>query len=273
MGFFKSKAERAQEKLDRDIERTEKRLKDDKTLSDIGKKRKELNKKVARREDSNFRDKVFETNVKLNQLEKKFVTKVVSEANAIKYDRSKNQSSARAERRMKNAYLSLVMVKHAKKRLVEIQNERDWNLAMRDLNGAIKTMNAISVGSENIQKLLFRTRVKQMGWKEDNESSGWFNQETEEMVSKENLDAVMNSDPVDLMVADDIYDTLLDDPTSSIINDIAERSVGVEASFDDMANMANKAEEEQTLTDDELIAQDFSDAELNESIRSWGKLG
>ena len=129
-GIFKSKAEREQEKLDKEIAKTERFLSDDKKMSDINKKRRELDKKKARRDDSNFRDKVFETNVKLNKLEEKFVMKIVSESNAVKYEREHNQSSKKSERRLKNAYLSLVMVKHAKKRLIEIENERDWNLAL-----------------------------------------------------------------------------------------------------------------------------------------------
>ena len=180
MGFFKSKAERAQEKLDREIAKTERYIDDSKKLNDIQKKRKDLDKKKARREDSDFRDKVFETKVRLNKLEEEFVMKVVAESNSVKFERERNQSTKKSEKRLKNAYLSLVMIKHAKKRLLEIENERDWNLAMRDLSGAIKTMNAISVGSQNIQKVLFRARVQKMGWLEDNESSGWFNEKTEE---------------------------------------------------------------------------------------------
>ncbi len=267
-GIFKSKAEREQEKLDKEIAKTERYLSDDKKMSDINKKRKELDKKKARRDDSNFRDKVFETNVKLNKLEEKFVMKIVTESNAVKYERERNQSTKKSEKRLKNAYLSLVMVKHAKKRLIEIENERDWNLAMRDMSGAIKTMNAISVGSQNVQKMLFRARVQKMGWMEDNESSGWFNEQTEEKVSNEEVQKVMNSDPVDLMVADDIYDTLLDDPTTSMINDYAERSIGVDADFDEMSDMSKKTEQTMDTETDMAI----SDEEFDDYLRDWGKV-
>ncbi len=269
MGFFKSKAERAQEKLDKEIAKTERYIDDSKKLSDIQKKRKDLDKKKARREDSDFRDKVFETKVRLNKLEEQFVMKVVAESNAVKYERERNQSTRKSEKRLKNAYLSLVMIKHAKKRLIEIENERDWNLAMRDLSGAIKTMNAISVGSQNIQKVLFRARVQKMGWLEDNESSGWFNEKTEEKVSNEEVRKVMNADPVDLIVADDIYDTLLDDPTTSMINEYAEKSVGVDANFDEIAGAA-KAEETENYED--VSPAPMSDEEFDDYLRDWGKV-
>ena len=123
MGFFKSKAEREQEKLEKERAKTERLIDDSKKLNDIRKQRQDLDKKKARRADSNFRDKVFETNVKLNQLEEKFVMKIVAESNAVKFERERNQSSKKSEKRLKNAYLSLVMVKHAKKRLIEIENE------------------------------------------------------------------------------------------------------------------------------------------------------
>ncbi len=267
MGFFKSKAEREQEKLDRDRAKTEKYIDDDKKLSDIRKQRKDLDKKKARREDSNFRDKVFETNVKLNQLEEKFVMKIVAESNSVKYAKEHNQSYAKAEKRLKNAYLSLVMVKHAKKRLIEIENERDWNLAMRDLSGAIKTMNAVSVGSQNVQKVLFRARAQRMGWLEDNESAGWFNEKTEERVSNEEVNKVMNSDPVDLLVADDIYDTLLQDPTTSMINDYAEKSIGVETNFEDLSAASQKADEDIASMEASLSEEEFDDY-----LRDWGKV-
>ncbi len=266
-GIFKSKAEREQEKLDKEIAKTERYLSDDKKMSDINKKRKELDKKKARRDDSNFRDKVFETKVKLNQLEERFVMKIVSESNAVRVDRENNQSSKKSEKRLKNAYLSLVMVKHAKKRLLEIENERDWNLAMRDLSGAIKTMNAISVGSQNVQKLLFQVRAQRMGWLEDNESSGWFNEKTEEKVSNAEVQKVMNTDPIDLIVADDIYDTLLDDPTTSMINECAAKSVGVDANFETVAEMAEKSEQ-----DADLGSVPMSDEEFDDYLRDWGKV-
>ena len=268
MGFFKSKAEREQEKLEKERAKTERLIDDSKKLNDIRKQRQDLDKKKARRADSNFRDKVFETNVKLNQLEEKFVMKIVAESNAVKFERERNQSSKKSEKRLKNAYLSLVMVKHAKKRLIEIENERDWNLAMRDLSGAIKTMNAISVGSQNVQKVLFRARAQKMGWLEDNESSGWFTEQTEERVSNEEVKKVMNSDPVDLLVADDIYDSLLDDPTTSMINDYAEKSIGVDSNFDEMAEAADKVDQEFASS----ASADMSDEEFDDYLRDWGKV-
>ena len=266
-GIFKSKAEREQEKLDKEIAKTERFLSDDKKMSDINKKRRELDKKKARRDDSNFRDKVFETNVKLNKLEEKFVMKIVTESNAVKYEREHNQSSKKSERRLKNAYLSLVMVKHAKKRLIEIENERDWNLAMRDLSGAIKTMNGISLGSQNIQKTLFQFRAQKMGWLEDNESSGWFNEKTEEKVSNAEVQKVMNSDPIDLLVADDIYDTLLDDPTTDMINEYASKSIGVDTNFEQVSEFSEK--QEQSVQAEPVS---ISDDEFDDYLRDWGKV-
>lgn len=273
MQFFKSRSEREKARLERDIERTEKQIKTDDELSELEKRRRELDKKKARHDSRNFQDKVFDATVQLNQLEKKFVVRIVSEANAVKQERSKNQSSKRAEKRLKNAYLSLVMVKHAKKRLIEIQNDREWNLAMRELSGAIKTMNAISVGSDNLQKILFRARVEKMGWMEDNGSDGWFNEKTEQLVSKEELDSVMNCDPIDLLVADDIYDTLLENPSMSSINNCAERSIGVDSTFEDIAEMSKEANTETAPAKESVsVEEEFSDDELEESIRSWGKI-
>lgn len=271
--FFKSKSEREKDKLARDIERTEQKIKTDDELSELEKKRRELDKKKARHDSRNFHDKVFDTTVQLNQLEKKFVIRIVSEANAVKHERSINQSSKRAEKRLKNAYLSLVMVKHAKKRLIEIQNDREWNLAMRELSGAIKTMNEISVGSDRLQKLLFRARVEKMGWMEDNGSDGWFNEKTEQLVSKEELDSVMSSDPIDLIVADDIYDTLLENPSASSINNCAERSVGIDSTFEDIAEMSKETNNQPASAKETAdIEEEFSDDELEESMRSWGKI-
>lgn len=273
MFFFKSKAEREKERLERDIEKTERKIQTDKEISELEKRRKELDQKKARHDERSFHDKVFDTNVMLNQLEKEFTTNIFSEINDIKDLQAKNRSTTKAKARLKNSYLSLVMVKHAKNRMVEIQSERDWNIAMKDLGGAIKTMNSVSEGSNIIQKFLFRTRVKKMGWLEDNESGGWFNKNTEQQVTEDELRTVMNSDPIDLLVADDVYDTLLEKPSVSTIDDFAERSVGVDSTFEEVAGMSKAAGKQENVqsTQPAYTAEDtFTDEELEESLKSWG---
>ena len=164
------------------------------------------------------------------------------------------------------------MVKHAKSRLVEIQSERDWNLAMKDLSGAIKTMNSVSTGSNIIQKMLFRFRVKKMGWLEENESGGWFNKKTNEQVSESELQQLQDSDPVDLLVAEDVFDSILENPSISFINDCAENSEGVDSSFEDVARMSNalKAADSQGGSKQEAESDYISDEELEQEMSQWG---
>ena len=106
-----------------------------------------------------------------------------------------------------------------------------------------------------------------MGWLEDNESSGWFNEKTEEKVSNDEVQKVMNSDPIDLIVADDIYDTLLNDPTTSMINEYASKSIGVDTNFDDVSEISEK--EDQSLQSE---GTSISDEEFDDYLRDWGKV-
>ncbi len=246
MAFFKSKAEREREKLMKDERKIERQIRDAQEMSQIYQQRTALDKRKDKIDEMSFKDKVRKVGTELNILERKFTTKLQSDINSVKNKQEQNLNYDRERIRMKNSYYTLITIRRAKERLVEVQTEREWSLAMRDLSKSMKLLNQISSGSQILQKAVFQYRYGRMRVKEemaDKNMDHYYGFSVDKIVKDEVMDEVQNSDLIDMLVTDDLYTRLLDNPSPTEIKECINKNVGVQMQPEEVGDIAEKDNE------------------------------
>ncbi len=264
MGLFKSKTEKEREKLLKEEAKMNKGIQEAEELSQIARRRDALDKKKDKIDEINFKDKVRKAGTNLNILEKKFTTRLQSDINSVKNKQEQNLPFDRERLRLKNSYYTLITIRRAKERLVQVQNEREWHLAMRDLSKTLKILNDISGGSKLLQKILFQHRYSNMLDKEaagDKMLNGYYGFSIDNAVKDAEIEHIMQGDLIDMLVTDELYKRLLSNPSPIEIRECINKNVGVELQPDMVEKMAEKDEDymkfEQstvTMTDEEAEA-------------------
>lgn len=263
MGLFGNKADKAEKKLEEKKKKHDQFIKDSGRLRDVEIGKEIIDNSKSRIEKEEFNRKVARVKASLKLDEDKLLTKMVGLSYDIQNLESKNRKTEKEKVRFKNCYYTVLIIRRALERLNDIEDDNQMNKIMLDISKQLKTMNQISVGSQPIQKLLFRFRKARLDHQEKNEVNrikSYYGKELDNNVGDDDAKRLLNSDLIDLLINDDIYDVLLNNCNADNIRNAVDENVGVEYEPDDIEDMKEK----NSASDDPIEGLDDSDADPEE---------
>jgi len=235
--------EKEKKKLEDEEKKINERIKTEIERSEIAQKRADIERKNDAIDDMNFKKKVYEADIRLGLLEKEFITRLTSDINAVKKREEQNLPIDEQKTRMKNSYYTLITIRRLQERLVQVKDERQWNLAMRDKSETIKIINEISSGSTFLQNIIFKYRYGKMVAKEKLAKKNMNNQygaSIDSIVSDEEIDRIKNGNLIDMLVTDELYKRLLDDSSISNIKNCLDKNDGVTVQPDKIEEISSE---------------------------------
>ena len=241
--LFGSKAERAEKKLEEKKKKHEQYIKDTDRLRYVEVGTEIIDNSKSRKEKEEFNRKVAKIRASLKLDEEKMLTKMVGLSYDIKTLEEKNRKTKKERVRFKNCYYTVLIIRRALERLSDIEDDRQMSMVMGDINKQLKTMNQISVGYQPLQKLLFRYRKTRLDFQEtyeENRIKSYYGKELDETISDADVRNVLDTELIDLLVKDDIYDVLLDNCNAENIRQCVDSNVGIDLEPDDVERMRQK---------------------------------
>ncbi len=271
MGLFKSKAEREQQKLDRDKEKIQKMASDSDRLDRISKEREIIDAHRDTLTERDFRKKVIKARSGLMSMEQKFTVKLVSAVNEAKRLESEHRSPDKARTKIKNAYYTLIVVKESQERLNRIESDHEWSMAMRDLSDTLKIMNSISSGSEPLKKLLFKYRYAkaEMGNNYSGDKlKGYYGKSIDEIADKEKIDELADKDVIDFVVSDEIYDMLMKDCSASAIRECVAKNCAADIPLEEAVSIVEDEAKQASVNGEEPAVVGLGESRSFDDIAS-----
>lgn len=194
------------------------------TYEEKRQKEEEKKKKKARKEyekEMDYRDRVFQINVKLISLERKFKVLIEQERRTILNSRRLGKANPKAELRLKNAYYSLILVKNAQTRIAEIDSYHEMCKTINEMSRVFKMMNTTKRKSQKVKDVLLKFRMNKMQHDEKKENEGLeysYYDPIDEIISPQAVDDIIRGNDVDEMVMRETGVSITAEELSDLVN-------------------------------------------------------
>lgn len=217
--MFKSKAEKEQEKADKEVSRLVKEAADSEKIHDATLKREAAEKARKAQANLDYKRQVRKAEAALKDMEDTVTASLVLALDKLQTENAKtypNPTDVKKYRqRLKNYFFELLTVKRAQETLEDCKINHQWEETMNTLSNTFKLMNQVKSRSSAVKKILFFYRYSQVK-KTDTavfkQIEDYFGSDTDEKISAERMKEFESIDPIDLMVSDKLFE-LLNDPS------------------------------------------------------------
>ena len=218
LDMFKSKAEKEQEKADKEVAKLAREAADSEKINDAVLKREAAEKARKAQANLDYKRQVRKAETALKNMEDTVKASLVLALDTLQRENEKaypNPHDVKKYRqRLKNYFFELVTVKRAQETLEDCKLNHQWEEAMNDLNNTFKLMNQVKSRSSIVKRILFFYRY---GQAKRNESAvfkqiqDYFGSDAEKSISDSLMKDFEKMDPIDLMVSDKLFDELVDE--------------------------------------------------------------
>ena len=218
LDMFKSKAEKEQEKADKEVAKLAREAADSEKINDAVLKREAAEKARKAQANLDYKRQVRKAETALKNMEDTVKASLVLALDTLQRENEKaypNPNDVKKYRqRLKNYFFELVTVKRAQETLEDCKLNHQWEEAMNDLNNTFKLMNQVKSRSSIVKRILFFYRY---GQAKRNESAvfkqiqDYFGSDAEKSISDSLMKDFEKMDPIDLMVSDKLFDELVDE--------------------------------------------------------------
>ena len=271
-GLFKPKAERAQEKADKETAKLRAATEEAEKINQAALQSTAAKNATAAQDELEYKRKIRKIRGSLDDMETSIKSDLIIALGDVQEISSKptpNMSDlAKARAYMKNVFFQLVTVKRAQKTLIEVERNHQFQKGMNELSNTFKLMNQVNSNSSVIKRLLFLYRygkVQRMDTQSYAQIKKYFGGKAEQEIDPNELAKFEHMNPVDLMISDELFNELVDiaqvdacvENTNIVLNtpdEIAESvsSINQEAIRNGDAPLVDGIDDKNVMSPDEI---------------------
>lgn len=199
-------------------------------------------------------DVIFETQVELGTLKKKYKANLQKELSVARVNKRKNVKSTKNYSKIGVAYYSLLVIDGAEKRINDIASTRDLSVCMNSLASVLYTINGLGGKIEKPQTKRMINEAEKLGKGSEGEEK-----ELAKMLgSMKDMTVGSGKEKLDIssLVSVDVIERLInDDPVEVVIDESDEATMSIDKMFASVNNDINP--DDNTAADD--VDLDLSD--------------